>query len=46
MENVLRIAAEGELYVKVETHSLNEANTVLMKLKRNRVKGRAVLIPG
>lgn len=45
MQEVLRIANEGSLYVRVETHHLNEANTVLLKLKRNQVKGRAILTP-
>ncbi len=45
MQNVLRIAAEDKLNVKTQAYSLNDANAVLLKLKRNQVKGRAVLIP-
>ncbi len=45
MQSVLKIASHGDITVKVETHSLQEANEVLYKLKRNEVKGRAVLIP-
>ncbi len=45
MRAVLKIASQGDVKVKVEDHNLSEANEVLLKLKRNEVKGRAVLLP-
>lgn len=45
MQTVLKIASQGSIQVKVEDHNLSEANEVLYKLKKNEVKGRAVLLP-
>ena len=41
----LKIAAAGKVKVKSESYPLSDANTILGKLKRGEVAGRAVLIP-
>jgi D-arabinose 1-dehydrogenase-like Zn-dependent alcohol dehydrogenase len=41
----LRIAAMGKVKVKAEGFPLSEASTILGKLKKGEVTGRAVLVP-
>lgn len=45
MEDVVRIADEGDLSVITETYPLEEANAVLKRLKDSKIMARAVLIP-
>ena len=45
MEEVIRIAHENNIEVVYETHPLEDANKVLLKLKNSEIEARAVLIP-
>ena len=45
MEEVIRIAHENDIEVVYETHPLEDANKVLLKLKNSEIEARAVLIP-
>jgi propanol-preferring alcohol dehydrogenase len=45
MQNVLRIASQGLVHVKVNVYSLSEANNILLGLKKSEIHGRAVLVP-
>jgi NAD+-dependent secondary alcohol dehydrogenase Adh1 len=42
---VLQLHAAGRITLKVETHSLDEVNDVLTKLREGEVTGRVVLVP-
>jgi NAD+-dependent secondary alcohol dehydrogenase Adh1 len=43
---VLQLHAAGRITLKVETHSLDDVNDVLDKLRAGEITGRAVLVPG
>lgn len=45
MENVLKIASKGLVRAKVDRFNLTKANDVLLSMKRDRIRGRAVLVP-
>jgi propanol-preferring alcohol dehydrogenase len=45
MREVLKIAEDGSISIKVESYELEEANEVLRKLKYSELEGRAVLQP-
>jgi propanol-preferring alcohol dehydrogenase len=45
MQNVLKIASQGLVHVKVNVSSLSEANNILLGLKKSEIYGRAVLVP-
>ncbi len=42
-EELLAIASEVPLHLEVETYPLDEANSVLLKLKQSKIRGAAVL---
>jgi propanol-preferring alcohol dehydrogenase len=45
MKETLKIASTGKIKVKYTTYKLNEAEQVLMQLKKGQIIGRAVLTP-
>jgi len=45
MKEVLNLAKTGKLKAVCESYQLEQANEVLLKLKRGEVRGRAVLVP-
>ena len=45
MADLVKLASSSGLQVIIETHRLQEANQVLMRLKKSQVEARAVLIP-
>ncbi|HXG06040.1 MAG TPA: alcohol dehydrogenase catalytic domain-containing protein, partial [Nitrososphaera sp.] len=45
MMDLVKLASTSELKVVIETHKIEEANEVLMKLKNSEVEARAVLVP-
>jgi len=45
MADLVKLAANSDLKVVVETHKLAEANEVLARLKKSQVEARAVLVP-
>ena len=45
MREVVRLAADRRIKVVHEDYGLEEANTVLRKLKNGEIEARAVLIP-
>jgi propanol-preferring alcohol dehydrogenase len=45
MQNVLKIASQGLVHAKVSVCNLSNANSVLLKLKKAEIYGRAVLVP-
>ena len=45
MADLVKLAAQGDLKVVIETHKLAEANEVLARLKKSEVEARAVLVP-
>ncbi len=45
MKEVLRLASDGKIRLKVTKFRLSEANEVLQRLKNGEIIGRAVLIP-
>jgi len=45
MHEVLKIAEDGGIHIKVESHRLEEANEILRKLKYSEIESRAVLQP-
>jgi propanol-preferring alcohol dehydrogenase len=45
MQNVLKIASQGLVRVKINVYNLSDANKVLLGLKKAQIQGRAVLVP-
>ena len=45
MLEMLKIAGKGKIKVKWKAYKLNEANEVLLKMKKGEIVGRAVLVP-
>lgn len=45
MKDVIKIAETGKITTMVEKYPLEQANEVLLKLKKSQIKARAVLIP-
>ncbi|WP_171823512.1 zinc-binding dehydrogenase [Thermogymnomonas acidicola] len=45
MNEVLRLASTGKVRIEAERYRLDQANEVLLRLKRGQINGRAVLNP-
>ncbi|GAA0920495.1 NAD(P)-dependent alcohol dehydrogenase [Nonomuraea longicatena] len=46
LHEVVALARQGRIRVRAERHPLSEAQTVLDRLRRGEIQGRAVLVPG